>query len=201
MDRLTVFARARILRAMSDRKALLDLLLERSVLTGTFTLTSGLTSNVYVDTKLTTTSALGMALLGPAFVALFREHGWWKPDAVIGLTLGADPILGAISYASAIAGDPLDHLIVRKEPKGHGTRKWMEGRMDGVRRVVVVDDVWTTGGSTVKAVEAARECGLEVVGAAALVDREQGGPAALAPIPTAALFTLKELLAAKGVSA
>src|SRR5436190_3947666 len=183
-----------------DRKRLQDLLVERSVMTGTFTLTSGLTSNVYVDTKLTTASAVGMSLVGPAFLALFRERGWWKPDAVIGLTLGADPILGAISYASALEGDPLDHLIVRKEPKGHGTGKWMEGRMEGVRRVIVVDDVWTTGGSTVIAVGAARECGMEVVGAAALVDREQGSRAALAPAAAAALFTLKELLAAKGVS-
>jgi orotate phosphoribosyltransferase len=185
---------------MSDtRRQLLDLLVERSVLLGDFTLTSGLKSSYYVDTKLTSTSATGMTLIGPAFLDLFAANGWWKPDAVIGMTLGADPLLGAISYASALRHDPIDHLIVRKEPKGHGTRKWMEGRLEGVRRVIVVDDVWTTGGSTVKAIEAARESGMEVVAAAALVDREQGGRQALAPVPAAALFTLNELLAAKGV--
>ena len=183
------------------RKQLLDLLVERSVLSGDFTLSSGQKSNVYVDVRLTATSALGLALIGPAFLELFREQGWWKPDAVIGLTLGADPLLAAVSYASALAGDPLDHLIVRKEAKGHGTKKWMEGRTEGIRRVIVIDDVWTTGGSTVKAVEAARESGMTLVGAATLVDREQGAAAALAPIPTARLFTLKELLAAKGVAA
>jgi orotate phosphoribosyltransferase len=173
------------------------LLAERSVMTGEFVLTSGQRSSVYVDTKLTSTTAAGMALIGPAFLDLFEKQGWWKPDAVIGMTLGADPLLGAISYASAMRDDPLDHIIVRKEPKGHGTGRWLEGASQGVRRVIVVDDVWTTGGSTVKAVAAAREAGIEVIGAAALVDREQGGPQALAPIPCASLFTLAELLAAK----
>ena len=183
-----------------SRKKLLDLLVDRSVLTGDFTLSSGQKSKVYVDVRLTATSALGMSLIGPCFLELFRAQGWWKPDAVIGLTLGADPLLGAISYASALAGDPLDHLIVRNEAKGHGTKKRMEGRVEGVRRVIVIDDVWTTGGSTLKAIAAAKESGMEVVGAAALVDREQGAQSALAPIATAALFTLSELLAAKGVS-
>lgn len=182
------------------RKQLLDLLVDRSVLTGDFTLSSGQKSNVYVDARLTATSALGQALIGPAFLELFREQGWWKPDAVIGMTLGADPLLAAVSYASALAGDPLDHLIVRSEAKAHGTRKRIEGRLTGVRRVIVIDDTWTTGGSTLKAIEAAREAGLEIVGAAALVDREQGAAQALAPVPAARLYTLRELLAAKGLA-
>lgn len=183
----------------APRTQLLEFLAERSVLTGDFTLSSGKKSNYYVDTKLTSTAAHGMVLIGPSFLDLFNQNSWWKPDAIIGPTLGADPLLGAISYASALRGDPIDHLIVRKEPKGHGTGKWLEGRLDGVRRVIVVEDVWTTGASTERALEAAEEAGLEIVAATALVDREQGARELLAPTPTAALFTLKELLDIRGI--
>ena len=183
---------------MSDiRERLLTLLAERSYLRGDFILTSGKRSNVYLDTKLTSTSAVGMTLIGPAFLDLFAAEGWWKPDAVIGMTLSADPILGAISYASALANDPLDHIIVRKEAKRHGTSKQMEGRTEGIRRVIVIDDVWTTGGSTIQAIEVAREAKMEIVGAATLVDRERGASEAIHPIPSAALFTLAEIEARK----
>lgn len=182
---------------MTARDELGELLARRSVLTGSFTLASGRTADVYVDTKLTSTGARAMTLIGPLFLDLFREKGWWKPDAVVGPTLAADPLLAAISYASAILGDPLDHIIVRKEAKGHGTGKWLEGNLEGVREVICIDDVWTTGGSTVKAIEAVRAAGIEVVAVAALVDREQGARAALHPLPTASLYTLAELRAIK----
>ena len=181
------------------RRELRDMLVRRSVkVGGPFTLTSGRTSDFYIDTKLTTTSARGMVAVGNVLCDLLAAQGV-APDAVCGLTLGADPILGAISYASVLRGRPIDHLIIRKEPKGHGTKRWIEGSLDGIVSVVVVDDVWTTGGSTLKAVTAAREAGLKILAAMALVDREEGAQEALAEFATFAAYTKTELLAAHRV--
>lgn len=116
----------------------------------------------------------GLAVIGPLGLAAIREKGW-RVDAVGGLTLGADPIACAISYASASTNAPLRAFTVRKEPKTHGTGKLIEGAYRSGDRVAVIEDTITTGGSARKAVEAVRAAGGTVVGVLALVDREEGG--------------------------
>lgn len=120
----------------------------------------------------------GLALIGPLGVEALRE-AQWLVDAVGGLTLGADPIAYAISYASAQSRSPIRAFTVRKEAKAHGTGKLIEGPFRAGDRVAVVEDVITTGGSAARAVEAIRAAGGEIVGVLALVDREEGGREAL----------------------
>ena len=160
------------------RERLLALLAERSARRGQFTLASGRHSTLYIDARLTTMSPEGLALIGPLGLAAVRDAGW-AVDAVGGLTLGADPIAYAISYASAQAGTPLRAFTVRKEAKGHGTGKLIEGPFRAGDRVAVVEDVITTGGSALRAAEAVRAAGGAVAGVLALVDREEGGRDAL----------------------
>lgn len=158
-----------------DRARLRDMLLRMSVRRGQeFVLASGRKSSVYVDARVTTCKAEAMPLIGRLFLAKMAERGW-KPNAVGGLTLGADPIVIAVARESLEQGPPVDAYLVRKEPKGHGLRRQIEGLGDtGPLDVVVVDDVCTTGDSTVKAIQASREAGLNVLGAICLVDREEG---------------------------
>jgi len=157
---------------------LLALLAQRSARRGQFTLASGRQSTLYIDARLTTMSPEGLSLIGPLGLATIAEAGW-QADAVGGLTLGADPIAYAVSYASALAGAPVRAFTVRKEAKQHGTGKRIEGPFQSGDRVVVVEDVITTGGSALKAVEAIRAGGGAVLGVLALVDREEGGREAL----------------------
>ena len=157
---------------------LVALLAERSARRGQFTLASGRTSSLYIDARLTTMSPDGLALVGPLGLATCEEAGW-APDAVGGLTLGADPVAYAISYASALANDPVRVFTVRKEAKAHGTGRLIEGSFHPGDRVAVVEDVITTGNSALKAVRAVRDAGGTVAGVLALVDREEGGREAL----------------------
>lgn len=120
----------------------------------------------------------GLSLIGPLGFAAIRARGW-RVDAVGGLTLGADPIACAISYASATSDTPVRAFTVRKEPKTHGTGKLIEGPFKSGDHVVVIEDTITTGGSARKAVDAVRAAGGTVVGVLALVDREEGGREAL----------------------
>jgi orotate phosphoribosyltransferase len=120
----------------------------------------------------------GLSLIGPLGLEAIRDRGW-AADSVGGLTLGADPIACAISYASASSGAPVRAFTVRKEPKSHGTGKLIEGPFRQGDRVVVIEDTVTTGGSARKAVEAVRAAGGTVLGVLALVDREEGGREAL----------------------
>jgi len=159
---------------MSRRDALLSLLATRSARRGSFTLASGRQSSLYIDARTTTMSPDGLALIGPLALQAIHDAGW-TPDAVGGLTLGADPIACAISYASASAARPLRAFTVRKEPKTHGTGKLIEGPFREGDRVVVIEDTITTGGSARKAVDAVRAAGGIVEGVLALVDREEGG--------------------------
>lgn len=159
---------------MPDIGRLIELLASRSARRGTFTLASGKTSTLYIDARLTTMSPEGLALIGPLSLQLMREQGW-RADSVGGLTLGADPIAYAISYASARTESPLRAFTVRKEAKSHGTGKLIEGPFRTGDRVVIVEDVITTGGSARRAVEAVRSAGGDPVGILALVDREEGG--------------------------
>lgn len=150
------------------------MLLRYSVRLGTFTLASGQTSDIYVDGKLTTCRPEAMPLVGRLFLRKMEEHRW-RPDAAGGLTLGADPIAFAVARESLDTGRPILAFIVRKEPKKHGTMRFIEGLEETAGlRVVILEDVATTGGSTAQAIERAREAGMTVLGALCLVDREAG---------------------------
>jgi orotate phosphoribosyltransferase len=144
------------------------------------TLASGRKSNFYFDGKQTTLHAKGGLLVGKAFWQEVKQFAG-PVHGVGGLTLGADPIATATSIAAELDGASLHAFIIRKEPKGHGTGQWLEGRknLPPGSRVVIVEDVTTTGGSSLKAVERAGEEGLEVVGIVTLVDREEGAREAI----------------------
>ena len=181
--------------ADADREQLAALLRRHSIRFGQFTLVSGQTSNVYVDAKLTTCRAAAMPLVGRLFLEKMRARGW-RPAAVGGLTLGADPIAMAIARESAGTDFEVDAFVVRKESKKHGTMKFIEGLQstEGVK-VVIIDDVCTTGGSTITALEHARESGLDVLGAICLVDRQMGAAENLRAqnCTLDSIFTLAEL--------
>ena len=138
----------------SARQDLLRLLAAKSFRLGQFKLSSGGTSDYYIDCRTTTLAAKGARLTGQVFLDEIRNRGW-KPKAIGGLTMGADPIVVAVSVAS---GD-VDGFLVRKAEKQHGTGRRIEGFQEKGARVVIVDDVCTTGSSTVQAIEAAREFG------------------------------------------
>jgi orotate phosphoribosyltransferase len=180
-----------------DRAKLRDILSRISVRRGQqFTLASGRTSDVYVDARLTTCRAEAMPLIGRLFLAKMGERGW-RPVAVGGMTLGADPIVIAVARESVETGSPINAYLVRKEAKQHGTRRQIEGLSEQPPLdAVVVDDVCTTGGSTVKAIEASREAGLRVLGAICLVDREEGARETIEgslACPFDGIFRLNEL--------
>lgn len=163
---------------MSRRDELIAMLATRSAKRGNFTLASGRQSSLYIDARVTTMSPDGLALIGPLGVAAIRDAGW-EADAIGGLTMGADPIACAVSYASASGVTPIRAFTVRKEPKAHGAGKLIEGPFRAGDRTVVVEDTVTTGGSAKKAIDAVRAAGGNVIGVLALVDREEGGREAL----------------------
>jgi orotate phosphoribosyltransferase len=136
----------------------------------------------------------GLVLIGKEGLIRIREH--WVADSVGGLTLGADPISYAISYASATTSTPLRAFTVRKEAKSHGTGKLIEGPFRAGDRVVIVEDVITTGSSALKAVSAVRDAGGSIMGVLALVDRQEGGREAIEAtgVPVVSLITAQELL-------
>ena len=187
---------------MNDRDRLLRLIVERSFRTGDFVLASGKRSRFYVDARTTTTHAEGQALLGRLGLAALRDAGL-RPAAVGGLTMGADPVSYAVAHASWLAGDPVNSFTVRKEPKAHGTGKRVEGCFAAGDPVVVVEDVITTGGSALKAIEAVEAEGGTVIGVLAVLDRQEGGRAAIeqAGYPVHTLFAIGDVFAAAGVSA
>lgn len=157
-----------------------------------FTLASGKESPYYFDCKQATLDPRGVALTGMAMWELLRPLiEKEKIKALGGLTLGADPISVATAIAAFHDGYALAPLIVRKEAKKHGTQKWVEGRLEGITRVIVIDDVITTGGSTITAIERLREGGLEVVAAGVIIDRQEGGRANIEAlgVPVMPLFT------------
>lgn len=163
---------------MNDREQLLGLLKTRSFRTGDFVLASGRRSSFYIDARLTTMSAEGQRLVGSLGLAAIRAHGW-DVAAVGGLTMGADPIAFAIANASAMHPPCIDAFSVRKEAKDHGAGRRIEGNLRPNDGVVIVEDVITTGGSAIKAIEAVEAEGGRVVGVLALVDRQEGGKSAI----------------------
>jgi orotate phosphoribosyltransferase len=180
---------------MTPRTELLELLATRSAKRGRFTLTSGRQSSLYIDARLTTMSPDGLVRIGALGLEALRTAGW-TVDAVGGLTLGADPIAYAISFASASTDAPLRAFTVRKEAKAHGTGRLIEGPFLVGDHVAVIEDVITTGGSALRAIDAVRAAGGTVRGVLALVDREEGGRAALeaAGLEVIALTTAGEIL-------
>jgi orotate phosphoribosyltransferase len=184
----------------SARDQLLELLATNSFRLGEFTLSSGGKSDYYIDCRTTTLHARGAELTGRVFLDLIQQQGW-KPQAVGGLTMGADPIVVATSVISSQAGAPIHGFLVRKAEKAYGMGRRVEGFQEKGARVVIVDDVCTTGGSTIQAIEAAREFGFNITGVACLVERlEAGGrPAvekAAAPVPFISVFTSSDVKAA-----
>ncbi len=163
---------------MTDHESLRRLLLERSVQRGDFVLASGRHSSYYIDCRLATMSAEGMVLIGRMGWEAIRKAGW-RPAAVGGLTMGADPVAYAIAAASFGNDRPVNAFSVRKEAKDHGKGRLIEGNFKTEDQVVVVEDVITSGVSAVRAIAAVEQAGGQVLGVLAVVDREQGGRAAL----------------------
>src|SRR5215468_1069969 len=182
------------------REQLLNLIVKKSFRFGNITLSSGLKSDYYIDCRTTTLHAEGAKLTGSVFLELFRQQGW-RPQALGGLTLGADPIVTAVAVISAQEHTPIHGFLVRKAEKAHGMGQRIEGFQEKGAGVVIVDDVCTTGGSTVQAIQAAREFGFKIIGAACLVEREEAGgrPAvaqAAAPAAFVSIFKASEVKAA-----
>jgi orotate phosphoribosyltransferase len=178
---------------LSVRQDLLRTLAHKSFRLGQFKLSSGGTSDYYIDCRTTTLDAKGASLTGKVFLEEIDLRGW-KPQAIGGLTMGADPIVVAVSVLSGT----LNGFLVRKAEKQHGTSQRIEGFREKGARVVIVDDVCTTGGSTIQAIEAAREFGFEVVGVMCLVEREEAKgrenvEKAAAPAPFISIFTASEV--------
>ena len=176
-----------------SRTRLLTMLARKSFRLGNFTLSSGGTSDYYIDCRLTTLDAEGAVATGEAVLEEIRERGW-NVTAIGGLTMGADPIVVATSVISAQQGKPINGFLVRKAEKTHGTGQRVEGFRKKGARVVIVDDVCTTGASTIQAIEAGREFGFEIVGVLCLVERQEAGgrmnvEQSAAPAPFVALFT------------
>ncbi len=172
-----------------------DILRKKSVQFGTFTLVSGQTSDVYVDCKPTTCDPRAMPLIGRLCLQKMEEKNWF-PDAVGGLTLGADPIAFAIARESLDRHPPIDAFIVRKDRKPHGMQKIVEGLTETKgRKVVIIDDVCTKGESTALAIQNAKSVGLEILGAICLIDREAGASQLMRDqfgIELASIFKLSE---------
>lgn len=175
------------------RQELLEMLARESFRLGEFKLSSGGTSDYYIDCRTTTLDARGAQLTGEVFLEEIREQGW-EADAIGGLTLGADPVVVAV----AVTSGTMHGFLVRKSEKQHGTGQRIEGFRKNGARVVIVDDVCTTGASTAEAIEAARDFGFEVVGVMCLVERQEahGRPSvekAAAPAPFISIFTANEV--------
>lgn len=161
-----------------DREALVALIRSRALRFGEFTLASGKKSSYYLDLKQVTLHPMGARLIGSGILELL-EATWGLPDAVGGMAVGADPITGAVVTMAGIRGKTILGFLVRKEAKGHGTGRFLEGPVQPGQKAVIVEDVITTGGSSLAAAERAREFGLEVVGVVGIVDRKEGGREAL----------------------
>jgi orotate phosphoribosyltransferase len=177
------------------KQNLKDLLSARSLRRGDFVLASGKHSSFYIDARLTTMSGEGLAVIGALGLERLAARGW-TPQAVGGLTLGADPVAYALAAAARGRGLPLDAFTVRKQAKTHGTGKRIEGCFVAGMPVVIVEDVITTGGSAQEAIAAVESEGAQVLGVLAVVDREEGGRAVLeqAGYAVEALVTASELL-------
>lgn len=174
------------------RQVLLELIVQYAYVEGDFILSSGAKSSYYINCKQVTLQAEGALALGRLLFQLLPEN----TAAVAGLTLGADPMVSAVSVVSAYENKPIPALIIRKKPKGHGTKAYIEGpALPEKAKVVVLEDVVTTGGSALTAVERLQDAGYEVSQILSLVDREQGGSELYQSkgIEFKALFSIREI--------
>ncbi|MDR4509298.1 MAG: orotate phosphoribosyltransferase [Candidatus Brocadiaceae bacterium] len=179
-----------------DMEDLLKILVEQSFKYSDaepFKLASGKTSNYYINCKSTTLDSRAMCLIGRVFYHKIKDLG---VKAVGGVPLGADPIVAATAFVSAQDGNPLQAFIVRKEQKQYGLMKTIEGNVDEGDKVVIIDDVITTGGSTLEAIDKSRAFGLDVVKAIVLVDRQEGGRENIEKkgVPLEAIYTRDDLI-------
>lgn len=163
-------------RELGDRDELLRHIKELAYVPGRVTLSSGMEADYYVDMRRVTLDGAAAPVVGRQMRELVAD---WDFDAVGGLTLGADPVATAMLHAAAAAGERLDAFVVRKEAKAHGMKRLIEGTDVAGRRVLVVEDTSTTGGSPLRAVEAVRAAGAEVVGVAVVLDRGAGAEQAV----------------------
>ena len=174
-----------------DRDALHALVREKALKFGEFTLVSGKKASYYLDCKQVTLDAAGAKLIGEGILDVLGDE---LPDSVGGMSIGADPITGAVVTLAGVAGRSLKGFMVRKEPKGHGTNQYVDGPVESGQSAVIVEDVVTTGGSSIKAIERCREFGLNVSHVIAIVDRLEGGRAAFAEhgCELTTLFTIED---------
>jgi orotate phosphoribosyltransferase len=182
---------------MSERQRLKELLLRKSYRQGQVTLSSGRVSDFYIDGKQTTLDAEGAYLCGRLLYELIRSHDE-RIDGVGGMTLGADPLVTAVSLVSYLEKNPIPAFIVRKEAKGHGTGNYIEGQSNLTDQALValLEDVVTTGGTLLQVIDRVEAAGLRVGLVATVVDRQEGGAEALAArgYPLKTIFTREELL-------
>ncbi len=176
---------------MYDRTRLIQLFHERALKFGDFTLASGKKSKYYLDGKQISLHSTGLRLVSLGLLDLLHDIDF---DAIGGMTIGADPIVGGVLVVAAELGRSLDGFLVRKEPKGHGTQRYIEGPVQPHAKVVVIDDVVTTGGSALEAVDRITEFGCEVVCVVGIVDRKEGGAANFAArkLPFRSLLTIED---------
>lgn len=178
---------------MYDRQALMELVKSRSLRFGDFTLASGKKAKYYLDGKQVTLDSRGAVLVGEGLLDLLTQHGQ-LPKAVGGMAIGADPITAAIITVAGLRNLSLAGVLVRKEAKGHGTNRYVEGPVQPGDTVAIVEDVVTTGGSSLEAIKRVREFGLKVTCVAAIIDRMEGGAQAFAEqaIPFFSLLTIRD---------
>jgi orotate phosphoribosyltransferase len=180
--------------AENYRERLKDLLRRKSIVRGKFILASGKTSTYYIDCKLTTLDPEGAILVGHTVLDLLEAQNI-RADAIGGPPIGAHPIVTAVAAVSYLRGKPLPAFLIRKEAKSHGLEKQIEGPVKPGARVVIIDDVCTSGGSTIQVLDVVKNAGFEVVAVMSLVDREQGGSEKLRQqyryLP---IFTAREIL-------
>lgn len=177
---------------MYDKDALLALVRQKALKFGDFTLASGKKATYYLDGKQVTLDAGGALLVAEGILDLLGAGG--LPDAIGGMSIGADPITAAVITVSAVRGTPLVGFMVRKEAKGHGTNQYIEGPVKPGDRVAIVEDVVTTGGSSLSAIQRCEAFGLKVVQVLAIVDRMEGGAKAFRDrgYPFASLLSIKD---------
>jgi orotate phosphoribosyltransferase len=177
---------------MYDKQALIALVRQKALKFGEFTLASGKKATYYLDGKQVTLDPTGARLVAEGILDLLAAGP--LPAAVGGMSIGADPITAAVVTMSAVRGTPLLGFMVRKESKGHGTNQFLEGPVTPGQTAVIVEDVVTTGGSSLKAIERAESFGLKIVGVVAIIDRMEGGAQAFAKrgYPLTSLLTIRD---------